>query len=211
MELRPALSPDKVMTDFERAHMNRLMSLFPNASLSCCLFHLGQSIYRKVMELGFKERYNTDVHFSLKVRCIIALAFLPIEDVVDGFEELGEDDDIPHELLSYFEINYLGCVRGRGQRRRRGTPYFPMEMWNMNSRTISNMPRTNNSVEASHKALQTSLVSAHPSIWKLISKIREEESYARIKLMELNQGETEEKKAYKNINNRLKHLIQNYD
>ena len=99
LELRPNLNPQGYMMDFEKAHMNYVRHHFPNVSLSACLFHLSQSIYRKVVEIGFKERYHRDTEFSVKVKCFPALALLPTDDVVDGFDELADDEDIPHELV----------------------------------------------------------------------------------------------------------------
>ena len=76
--------------------------------------------------MGFKERYHRDVEFSVKVRCFSALSLLPMDDVVDGFDGLADDEDLPQELVSYFEACYIGSERGRGNRRRRIAPLFPM-------------------------------------------------------------------------------------
>ena len=124
LELCPNLNPQAYMMDFEKAHMNCVRNHFPNVSISSCLFHLSQSIYRKVIDLGFKERYHRDAEFSIKVRCFSALSLLPMDDVVDGFDELADDEDLPQELVSYFEACYIGCERGRGNRRRRIAPPF---------------------------------------------------------------------------------------
>ncbi|XP_066941046.1 uncharacterized protein [Macrobrachium rosenbergii] len=101
MELRPGLNPVSIMMDFEKAHINSFKSVFQSASVSCCLFHLSQSVYRKVCEIGFKDRYHHDNEFSIKIRCFSALAFLPPSDVLDGFEELVDDDDLPQELVLF--------------------------------------------------------------------------------------------------------------
>ena len=54
--------------------------------------------------------------FSLKVKCFLALAFLPTEDVASAFEELIDDYCIATEFISYFEYTYVGIARGRGNR-----------------------------------------------------------------------------------------------
>ena len=95
LELRLGLAPDSVMFDFEKATMNAIQNIFPSVSISGCLFHLCQSIYRKIMELGCKEQYNNDESFSLKCWCLSALAFLPSVDVIDGFEQLIDNDELP--------------------------------------------------------------------------------------------------------------------
>ena len=39
----------------------------------------------------------------------LKIAFFPVSDVIDGFVELT--DDLSHELVSYFEIHYIGGER----------------------------------------------------------------------------------------------------
>ena len=51
-----------------------------------------------------------------KERCFVSLAFLPREDVIDGFEELVDDDDIPQALVSYFENAYRTGTRKRSKK-----------------------------------------------------------------------------------------------
>ena len=109
-ELRQGLIPENIMMDFEKAHINSILSVCPRASISCCLFHLSQNVYRQVCEIGFKERYQQDNELSIKIRCFSALAFLPPNDVIHGFEELVDDDDLPQELVSYFQCSYIGCI-----------------------------------------------------------------------------------------------------
>ena len=57
-----------------------------------------------------------------------ALAFLPQEDVIEAFQNLSEDDDIPIEFVSYFELNYIGVMRGRTTRE---NPLYPVSFWNV--------------------------------------------------------------------------------
>ena len=79
-----------------------------------CLFHYSQSLYRKVVELGYKRTYHLDAEFSLLIRCLCALAFLPVADVIEGFEELvDQHQEIPQEIVSYVETYYIGGLRGR--------------------------------------------------------------------------------------------------
>ena len=41
-----------VTMDFERAAINAFLEKFPQSNVAGCFFHLGQSVYRKVKELG---------------------------------------------------------------------------------------------------------------------------------------------------------------
>ncbi len=62
-----------------------------------------------------KEQYNNDPSFALKIKCFSAMAFLPLEDVVDAFELLSDDEAIPAEFISYFEGTYILIQRGRDE------------------------------------------------------------------------------------------------
>ena len=44
-----------IKTDFELASINAFRNFFPEARLSGCLFHLGQSVQRKVSNYGLKS------------------------------------------------------------------------------------------------------------------------------------------------------------
>ena len=81
LELCPNLNPQAYMMDFEKAHMNCVRNHFPDVSISSGLFHLSQSIYQKITDLGFKERYHREAESSVKVRCFSALSLLPMNDV----------------------------------------------------------------------------------------------------------------------------------
>ena len=117
-KLIPNISPSNVMTDFERALYNTCQRNFENVASSGCFFHFCQNVYRKICELGYKVKYNTDGTFQNKIKMFCALAFLPEEDVIEGFQYLSEDEEIPIEFVSYFELNYIGVMRGRKRRDR---------------------------------------------------------------------------------------------
>ena len=66
-------------SDFEQAAFGSVKQLFPHASVECCFFHFAQANWRKVVELGLRDAYMTDFDFSLQVRQLTALAFVPPE------------------------------------------------------------------------------------------------------------------------------------
>ena len=66
---------------------------------------------------GLKRYYENDVAFSLMVRTIPALAFVPPDRVVETYEALEEL--MPNEMLSlldYFERTYIGRRIGNQRR-----------------------------------------------------------------------------------------------
>ena len=120
--------PLTFISDYEKASINALSSVFPRVEHQGCLFHFAQSLYRKVVELGLKSQYHNDKSFNLKIRCYTALAILPVLDVIDGFDEITEDEIVPEEFITYFQSTYIGIFRGRGPNRKRSTPPFPVDM-----------------------------------------------------------------------------------
>ena len=106
-------------------------------------------------DIGLKVQYQTDCDFNTKVRCFISLAFIPPPDTIDAFIELVDDNDIPQELVAYFERHYVGGERGRGVRRSRVPPTFPIELWNVYEKTLGHLANTNNSIEDFLNALQS--------------------------------------------------------
>ena len=74
--------PHTIMSDFEKATINVLTTVFPQSDHNGCFFHFSQALYRKIVDLGFKTQYHNESSFNLKVRCFSALAFLPCDDVV---------------------------------------------------------------------------------------------------------------------------------
>ena len=210
--LRVNCQPATCLMDFEQALHNSFVSHFPHSEVAGCVFHLGQSIWRKICALGESHRYNTDDSFQVKIKCFCALAFLPIEDVVNGFLDLSDDEDIPTEFLVYFETTYIGTVRGRGYRQRRETPQFPIELWNVRERVLNDLPRSNNAVEGFHNALQSSITSTHPNFWKLCNSLKKEEGLCQTKMAHIRRGDSKsKKKTYQVIDARLKNLVENYE
>jgi hypothetical protein len=53
-------------------------------SVQLCFYHLNQSIWRKVQELGLAIRYKQDKKFREAAKMIPALAFLPANIVKKG-------------------------------------------------------------------------------------------------------------------------------
>ena len=137
--------------------------MFTNASLTGCPFHIAKKLYRKITVFENKCLCKKNDAFNLRIKCFTALAFLPPADVVESFLKLTPNELIPIELVSYFDVVYIGAKRGPRNKRTRSTPLFPVELWNVHERTLENQFRTYNSIEAFHKALQ-SVTNTHPSL-----------------------------------------------
>ena len=84
-------------------------------------FHVCQSVHRKLVSLGLKNLYETDVEFNTLVKSLLCLAFVPLVEVEERLDELAAlllDEENVQLLISYFESAYIihrgvGClVRG---------------------------------------------------------------------------------------------------
>ena len=67
-------------------------------------------------------------------------------------------------------------------------PIFSIDSWNVLERVRDQLPRSNNSLEGLHNALQHSLSCQHPTIWKLIEALKKEECIAVKKKSDFHRG-----------------------
>lgn len=128
------LKPDYIISDFEKAAINASQNEF-RSNNKCCFFHLSQSIWRKVQGLRLATLYGTDQDFSIMVRHIPALAFLPDSEIPDAFNALKNVmPEKAKDLMSWFEENYvLGKVRRRFRDGsvNRSNPIYPPKLWSI--------------------------------------------------------------------------------
>jgi hypothetical protein len=210
-ELKPTLNPESIMADFEKACHNAVTHVFPAAQLVGCLFHLGQCLWRKVQEVHLTAAYRDDDRLRLYVKMLLALSFVPSADVPAAFDTLVENSpNEMNDLIDYWEDSYIG----RQRRHRRAEPRFPVRVWNVRDRVIEGLPRTNNSVEAWHRAFQQTIDCHHPSIYRLIDQFRKEQDRVEIDLERFQAGirQPEASKAkYVQLNRRLQTLIPTYN
>lgn len=71
--------------DFQLASISALQQEIPDARLSGCLFHLGQSIYRSIQKNGLFDANKTNDNVGLSLRKLSALAFLSPGEIYDVF------------------------------------------------------------------------------------------------------------------------------
>ena len=57
--LAPGFEPEEVQLDFEMSAKNALEEVFPGVQTKGCLFHYGQSLWRKAQELGLSRSVRT--------------------------------------------------------------------------------------------------------------------------------------------------------
>ncbi|KAL2642748.1 hypothetical protein R1flu_010335 [Riccia fluitans] len=105
-------SPQLILSDFESGLIPAIQAEFPEAHHQGCYFHFTQAIWKTVQHLGLAQHYTEDRFVQVTIRRLMALGFLPIEDVRFGLElirvSLMEQEfvDMGH-LLEYFQRQCL--------------------------------------------------------------------------------------------------------
>ena len=149
---------------------------------------------------------------------------LPVEDVPDGMLYLR--DSCPPEalpLLSYFDNNYVSGTYMPRRRNpqpglpvlnlRRVPPRFPPELWNVHQATLNDCPRTNNQCEGWNCRFFHLVGHHHPSVWRCIKSIQQEEATVSATIERDNIGERPKKRTkriYVEQQQRLRNLCQDY-
>jgi hypothetical protein len=207
LTLEHAFKPSTVLVDFEEAAINAFSTMWPDASLHGCLFHLSQNVYRKVVAVGLKQRYGTDADFALKAKMIPALAFVPSVEVESALSILA--DYLPGELepvVDYFEDNYVGRMRMR-----RGNARFPIPLWNCYERVLDNLPRSNSSVEGWNNRFLCLLGCTHANIWKFADALKKEQGLAEVVIEQCRAGVTpRRKKTSLQVDERLRNTVKTW-
>lgn len=217
--LNPNLQPVSILTDFEQPAVNAFQDVFPGIQNRGCFFHFSQCIWRKIQENGdIRNRYEDveDPNFSLCVRELAALAFVPPADVIRCFEELKEfqffreNEFLLRPLLDYFEDTWIGRPTGANNIRR--NPLFSIQLWNCFQATLEGLPKTNNSVEGWHRSFASLLQAHHPSLWKFIDGLKKEQSLNELKIEQYLSGiqPVLGRRTYRETAHRIQSVVREY-
>ena len=82
---------------------------YADLTVSGCYFQLNENVRKHLQQIGLQRRHQNDPEFALLLRHIQALAFVPIQHLIEAFKILEEV--LPDEmllLLDYFERTYTG-------------------------------------------------------------------------------------------------------
>ncbi|CAF2142131.1 unnamed protein product [Rotaria magnacalcarata] len=79
---------DRIISDFETSLIPAIFAEFPQTLHKGCYFHHIQSIYRRIQNLGLATVYSEDEEIRTCCRKLMALAFLPLDEVESSFYNL---------------------------------------------------------------------------------------------------------------------------
>ncbi|KAH7699312.1 hypothetical protein AAVH_33585, partial [Aphelenchoides avenae] len=188
-ELRDA-SPAVLMADFEVAPANAMKELFPDVQVVHCQFHLAQNLLKHIRQKGLIDVYRNE-EARLLLLSLWALAFLPPDEVADGYEALvvalnvlNNREVIPLDRLAdlqsiirdYFERNYIRRFNPRGVL---VDPLFPPNSWNVNEAVIEDGARTNNSQEGWNRGFNARFQRSTGKLSKFLLRLQEDEEQTR--------------------------------
>jgi hypothetical protein len=189
------LSPPFIITDFEQAAIKAARAEFPNSSNKGCFFHLCQNLWKKIQSERLANEYGNNEEFSIKLRHITALAFLPPAEIPAAFDQVKLL--LPQStagVVQYFEENY---VHGRRRILRDGsittrlTPLFPPELWSIYELVELEYPRTQNTVEGWHNRWNNLIGKAHVGVYKIVEEMRKEQQQVDLQIESMIRGQTQ--------------------
>lgn len=180
-----SLRPSKILTDFEKVAIDASYEEFPGVINKDCLFHLGQSSWRKIQDCGLTVQYDSDEHLSLKLHHLFVLAFVPSIDLLHLIF-------LKSPVVQWFEENY---VLGKVQRQLQDgsiihTPIlFPPQLWCVYDSMELGIPRYQNSIEAWHNHWNNLVGKAHVGIFTIIEECQKEQQKVELQVESILRGE----------------------
>jgi len=204
------------MSDFETAIINASHSSFPTIPIAGCFFHLGKNVYRHVQSSKLQTDYENQEDDTIRrqTHMLLALAFVPVPDVVDAFEELYQTiDPRLKPVFDYFDDTY---IRGRQIRGRTQCtpPLYPISLWNQYEATLNGLHRTNNVSEGWHNRFNLLVNKSHPDLCSFLGTIKKEEGDVNTLIVEVGLGKrvrAGKRRKYSSLETRLKNVCDNYD
>ncbi|CAF1072229.1 unnamed protein product [Brachionus calyciflorus] len=116
---------------------------------------------------------------------------------------------IYNTFIKYFEATYIGELK-RGKGGGRKDPRFKHEIWNVYTRNIEGLPRTNNNIEGWHNALQR-VIKRSPSIYTFIDGIKLEENNTETIYLQLATGIVPKRRpVYMEIDMRISEIVSDF-
>lgn len=223
IEAEPRLKPKYIMCDFEMAAIEAAKRVFTESTIKGFFFHFSQCVFRQIQANGLQQQYAKCTKFSQHIRTLMALAFVPPNDVIKRYGELKKFAFFQQKLkgktaidvgiqkvLQYMEKTWIGYKRNDGELL---AGRFPIELWNMYNHSLEGYPRTNNGVEGWHNSIRLFFGISHPSIFKFISGIKQEQNMTELSISQSIAGIPLNKNQKKSdaLAVRIKNVIDTYE
>lgn len=181
--------PRVVISGFEIAIFNAVMTIYPTCIYYFCTFHFGQSVWRKLQENGLQTIYKNDQQVQTFIRNLLNLAFVPPHMVQEAYAFIYYQimqyncSEQMCNFLKYFESTYLGAFDETTNTVK--SSLYNINNWSAYDRVINCMPRTTNAVESWHRTLNARVDTTHPNIARFIVALQQEEEIIRLEISRL--------------------------
>ena len=191
--LKENLKGGTMMLDFEKAMINATKIHFQDCKVQGCRFHLGQSWWRKMKNLGLAKKYKMAHSPEGRwLRGVFGLPLLPGLMINRAFKLYCRSPSGRSPALKQFKEYMFAVYIG-------ASATFPITMW-----ADLEGPRTNNGAESFHRHFGDlfGYLKSIPSIWHFLRNMAQWNVIKSIKMNSEKTRKTEE--------NNLSHAILNY-
>ena len=121
-EILPQFQPQIGLSDWEHAARNAYKTLFNGIKLQGFCFHYTQQIWKKVQKVNLATTYTINGTIQNYIRCIMALPFLPPDEIQPTYEQISKrikckvwrsSNNMFREggLIKFHQKNYLFITR----------------------------------------------------------------------------------------------------
>lgn len=183
------LEPETILADFELAEINAVKACWPDSEVHGCYFHFSQSMFRKLKQLHLQKSYGNDNTVHLTFKKILALAFLPPQDIPTVFNKLKKST--PRNMVQF--MKYVGEFYIHGPVGKKRGPTFPPKLWSVHNNIMNGVPRTSNNLEGWHNKWN-SLFKNKVSFYGVLRQFQLEERSASTQVIRTLQLEPTRKK-----------------
>ncbi|XP_077289448.1 uncharacterized protein LOC143913487 [Arctopsyche grandis] len=172
------LAPRVIISDLEKAAIHASQSVFPGVESRVCFFHFEDCLWRNIQRFGLAQNYQSDTAFSLKLKRLMALAFVPADGIPAALEVLRPTMPVEANVVVEWLDEYY--VNGKENIRPDGTiaktpPLYPPEMWSIYPSTVDGMPHRQNVVENWHRRWEALVGRADCGFHKIIVEFQKEQ------------------------------------
>lgn len=180
-EMQVAFNPRRVIVDFEKGIHRALIKIWPSIIIIGCRFHLGQSWFRKMQELGLAASYTkAEGELGKWLNYVFGLSYLDPDEVSECFVldliSIQPCNEVLVKFADYLVNNYI-----------ESSSTFPPQIW---ARLAPSLRITTNCCESFHAHFNSNFYENHPSLFIFLNALRTVQTETYIKL----QSVGEEKK-----------------
>lgn len=177
VEFDLVIQPKRIVIDFELAIHNACIETWPTVTIIGCRFHLCQSWFKKIQQLGLVVEYkDKDSVIGKFLKLIFGIHFLNPDQVGDFFVNaiFGEmpDDERLKRFCDYLVETYID-----------EHSTFPPKVW---ASMTEEMCRTTNACESFHSAFNANFYYAHPNLYHFIDILKDFQISTYVKIRSTN-------------------------